>query len=198
MAVLAGVLAVSFPTEAQQKHAHTHGRMALDVAVGAQSITLTIESPLDGFSDSSMLRAPAEHKPVADMVARQNAAHQLFQPDAAARCKLSKVELNSTALGLRAKKNETHDHCHEHDDPRPDIDVVFTCAEAERPSSSTSSCSMLLSAAGTPARSSGTYRVPVLSSRFSRSVCWSRRPLRLLVRAAAPVRPRWKRQLGIV
>lgn len=143
MAVLAGVLAVGLPAAAQQPHAHTHGRMALDVAVDAQSITLTIESPLDGFLGFE--RAPrtvAERKRVADMVARLNAADQLFQPDATTECKLSKVELNSTALGLGAKKNETHDHGHnhakkdphghDHDDPHADIDinVVFACAKA--------------------------------------------------------------------
>lgn len=139
-AVLASLGALALPVAAQQ-HAHTHGRMSLDVAVDTQSITLAIESPLDGFLGFERApRTDAERKRVADLVARLNAADQLFQPDPVAGCKLSKVELTSAALGLGTKKEEAHDHGHGHsekgghghDDEHADIDidVVFTCAKA--------------------------------------------------------------------
>ena len=69
-------------------------------------------------------------------MARLNAADQLFQPDSAAGCKLSKVELASAALGLGVKKEEEHAHGHadghehEHEHADIDVDVVFACARA--------------------------------------------------------------------
>lgn len=143
IATLAVTAAMALSAAAQQQHAHTHGRLTLDVAVDGQTITLAIESPLNGFLGFE--RAPrtnAERKRVADMVARLNTADQLFQPDPAAGCKLSKVELTSTALDLGAKKEEEHGHSHagkdghDHDHDHAgehadiDIDVVFTCANA--------------------------------------------------------------------
>ncbi|MGJ7530662.1 DUF2796 domain-containing protein [Variovorax sp. GB1P17] len=143
MAVVAAMLAFTVPAGAQQ-HAHTHGRMALDVAVDAQSITLQIESPLDGFLGFERApRTDAERKRVSDMVARLNAAGQLFQPDPDAGCQLSKVELSSAVLGLGDVRKEDHGHAHKdahadkkgHDhgeDEHADIDVsiVFACAKA--------------------------------------------------------------------
>jgi len=143
ISALAAVLAVALPATAQQ-HAHTHGRLALDVAVDAQSITLQIESPLDGFLGFERApRTDAERKRVSDMVARLNAADQLFQPDPEAGCQLSKVALSSAVLGLGDAKKEDHGHDHQHshadkkghdhaEDEHADIDVniVFACAKA--------------------------------------------------------------------
>lgn len=138
-AVIVGFLIVIPPATAQQ-HAHTHGRMTLDVAVDVQSIALAIESPLESFLGFERApRTDAEHKRVADMVAHLNAADQLFQPDPAAACKLSKVELTSSALGLGTKKEEVYRHSHdeEHGHDHTDdehaninVDIVFTCARA--------------------------------------------------------------------
>lgn len=135
-----GAWAFALPVAAQQ-HAHAHGRMALDVAVDAQSITLAIESPLDGFLGFE--RAPrndSERKRVADMVARLKAADQLFQPDPTAGCKLSKVSLDSAVLGLgdarKAVEDErgpTHAGKVPHAEDKHadiDVDIVFTCVKA--------------------------------------------------------------------
>jgi hypothetical protein len=111
----------------------------MDVAIDAQTLTLTIESPLDGFLGFE--RAPrndAERKRVSDMVARLNAADRLFLPDPAAACTLSKVTLNSAVLGLGdAKKagDQGHDgkqsHAHDKDEHADiDIDIVFNCTQA--------------------------------------------------------------------
>lgn len=141
IAVTIGSLTATLPATAQQ-HAHTHGRMTLDVAVDVQSIALAIESPLESFLGFERApRTDTEHKGVADMVAHLNAADQLFQPDPAAACKLSKVDLTSSALGLGTKKEEVHPHSHGDDDEKRhdhtddehaniNVDIVFTCARA--------------------------------------------------------------------
>jgi hypothetical protein len=138
LALLATASALTLPVLAQQ-HAHTHGRLSMDVAVDAQTLTLTIESPLDGFLGFERApRTDAERKRVSDMVARLNAADQLFQPDPAAACTLSTVTLNSAVLGLGdAKKAGDHGHddqkghAHAEDEHADiDIDIVFHCAQA--------------------------------------------------------------------
>ncbi|MFO6419151.1 DUF2796 domain-containing protein [Hylemonella sp. W303a] len=142
--VLAALSAL--PALAQQ-HAHTHGRMTLDVAVDEKTLTLEIESPLDGFLGFERApRTDAERKRVSDMVARLNAAQQLFVPDPAAECTLATVTMESAALGLgEPKKDGEHAKAHDHDDKkRPDgkkghaedehadidVDIVFNCAKA--------------------------------------------------------------------
>ncbi len=124
-----GALAVALPAVAQQ-HAHTHGHMNLDVAVDAQTITLALESPLEGFLGFERApRTDAERKRVADLQARLKAADQLFQPDPAGGCRLSKVAIESAVLGFsNGGKKEEHDHNHadsEHADI--DVNIVFAC-----------------------------------------------------------------------
>lgn len=137
--VIAGFL-IAIPPATAQQHAHTHGHMTLDVAVDVQSIVLAVESPLESFLGFERApRTDAEHKRVADMIAHLNAANQLFQPDPAAACKLSKVELTSSALSLGTKEEEvyrhSHDEKHRHDHTDDEhaninVDIVFTCARA--------------------------------------------------------------------
>ncbi len=142
----AAILALTLTTFASanaQQHAHTHGHMQLDVAVDTHSLTLQIESPLDNFL--GIERAPrndAERQRVSDMVARLNAADELFHPDPSAGCKLSKVDIHAAVLGLPGADAAEHDHDHGHghddaahadaDDEHADIDVsvVFACAQA--------------------------------------------------------------------
>lgn len=124
---LALVLAATALSAAGHPHAHTHGLMALDVAVDAQTLTLAMSSPLDSFLGFE--RAPRtedERQRVADMVARLQAADQLFQPDAAAGCKLTQVDLASAALGLGKVQGQREKA--EHADIA--VDIVFTCANA--------------------------------------------------------------------
>lgn len=121
------VLAATALSAAAHPQAHTHGLMTLDVAVDARSITLAIAAPLDSFLGFERApRSAAERQRVADMVARLKAADQLFEPDAAAACQLSRVDLESAALGLGAA------HGHGEKDEHGDIavDIVFTCAQA--------------------------------------------------------------------
>lgn len=133
------VLAASTFAFAQQ-HAHTHGLLSLDAAVDARSITLQMEVPLDNFLGFERApRTEAERRTVADMVARLNAADQLFLPDPAAQCNLSKVDLDSAVLGLGEKAKpaaatstaapgKPGKQPEEHADI--DVSIVFTCAKA--------------------------------------------------------------------
>ncbi|MBP6853002.1 MAG: DUF2796 domain-containing protein [Rhodoferax sp.] len=124
-----------------QQHAHTHGRLALDVAVDAQNITLGMEAPLDnllGFERAP--RTDAERKRVAEMVRRLNAADKLFIPDASAECRLSSVTLESQVLGLGTAGSPTgamaepRSNAENSHDDHADIDVaiVFSCTNAAR------------------------------------------------------------------
>lgn len=137
---LACAAAWTIPAAAHQQHAHTHGRLSLDVAMDAQSITLLMESPLDSFLGFE--RAPRndmERKRVAQLVAQWNTADRLLEPAPAAGCRLAKVELVSEVLGLGKEHDHSHankaaGHQHQPDaDGHGDIsiEVVFTCAKAE-------------------------------------------------------------------
>jgi hypothetical protein len=124
-----------------QQHAHTHGRLALDVTVDAQNLTLSMEAPLDnllGFERAP--RTDAERKRVAEMIRRLNAADKLFLPDPRAECRLSSVTLESRVLGLgtvgipTGAMAETRGNVAIAHDDHADIDVaiVFSCANAAR------------------------------------------------------------------
>ncbi|MFT3803883.1 MAG: DUF2796 domain-containing protein [Burkholderiaceae bacterium] len=155
LASLVGTLALCAQPAAAQQHAHTHGRMALDVAIDARSITLAIEAPLDGFLGFERApRTDAERGRVADMLARLKAADRLFRPDPAAKCGLTKVGIDSPVLGPDDAGGEhqehqehqeehgehgehaghdEHDHRHAPADGGHadlDVDIVFTCADA--------------------------------------------------------------------
>jgi hypothetical protein len=125
-----------------QQHAHTHGRLALNAAVDAQSITIQMEVPLDNFLGFERApRTDAERKLAADMVTRLQAADTLFSPDPRAECKLSKVDLESAVLGLGEKAKPAPAPAQgapakagkapeEHADI--DVSIRFTCAKASQ------------------------------------------------------------------
>jgi len=80
---------------------HVHGTAKLDVAVEDRKVTLDLDSPLDnllGFEHPP--RTDAERQLSASLVARLRAADTLFKIDPAAHCRLTRVELASTALDL--------------------------------------------------------------------------------------------------
>ncbi len=139
--LLAIALAASLPAQADQA-AHTHGRLALDVAIDAGSITIAMEAPLDNFLGFERApRTDAERRQVADLVARLRRADTLFVPDPAAGCRLSGVTLESQALGLddgaasqqAGAAKDTHEKHEEHEE-HADIDARFTfaCTKAEQ------------------------------------------------------------------
>ena len=122
-----------------QPQAHTHGLLALDVAIDAQSLTLSMEAPLDNFLGFERApRTDAERKSVAALVRRLNAADTLFIPDPKAECRLSSVTLESKVLGLGAAEKPaagasvaTAKAPVAHDDHADiDVSIVFSCAKA--------------------------------------------------------------------
>lgn len=129
------LLAAGGAANAQQQ-AHTHGRIALDVAVTAQSITLEMEAPLDNFLGFERApRTDAERRQVAAMVARLKAADTLFIPDPKAGCTLSQVKLDSAVLAIGdsaapapAAAAKAGKDTVEHADI--DIAITFTCTKA--------------------------------------------------------------------
>lgn len=107
LALSAALLSAGAAAGAQGQHAHTHGRLSIDVAVDAGSITISVESPLDnllGFERAP--RNEAERKLLAEVLARLQAADRLFVPDPAAQCRLAKVSLVSATLGIGADGGE--------------------------------------------------------------------------------------------
>ena len=101
------------PAAAQPaQHAHVHGQLKLDVAVDVQTLTVSIDSPLDnivGFERAP--RTDAERKTAQQAVAQLRAADKLFGIDPAADCKLGQVDLDAPVLGLgQAKAGEPAGH----------------------------------------------------------------------------------------
>jgi len=139
LALAAAVLLASGLALAQQ-HAHSHGRLAMNVSVDAQSIGIQLEVPLDNFLGFE--RAPrndAERKRVGDMVSRLQAADSLFLIDPRAECKLAQVVLESEVLGLAPDApagqapapTTTAAGKHTHDDHAEiEVSVRFDCAKA--------------------------------------------------------------------
>lgn len=138
-ALLAATLCVASLSQAQQ-HAHSHGQMAMNVAVDAQTITIGLDVPLDNFLGFERApRTDAERRRVADTVARLRAADGLFQIDPRAGCSLSRVALESQVLGLdpaapagqAAAKAGAHQHG---DDAHADIavSITFACPKADQ------------------------------------------------------------------
>lgn len=101
LATAALLAAVGSATLAHEHAAHVHGQLQLGVAVDANTLTLTLDSPLDslvGFERAP--RTGAERKTVQAAVAKLRAADTLFLIDPAAGCKLKQVDLEAPVLGL--------------------------------------------------------------------------------------------------
>jgi hypothetical protein len=141
--LLAIGLAAGLPAHAQQQ-AHTHGRLALDVAVDARAITISMEAPLDNFLGFERApRTAAERRQVAELVARLNNAATLFIPDPAAGCRLDAVALESEVLDLPESDTDSHGHTDadadadthtESHEGHADIDArfTFTCTDGNQ------------------------------------------------------------------
>ena len=112
-----------------QGHAHAHGVAKLDIAVDAKQIVVQFETPLDnlvGFERAP--RTDAERKAAADVLARLRSPDKgspLFVADAAARCALSKADLQAPVLEPGAKSAAKDEHA--------DLDASyeFICAKPQ-------------------------------------------------------------------
>jgi Protein of unknown function (DUF2796) len=124
---LALLLAAPLGTLAQG-HAHVHGVAKMDIAVETKKITISLETPLDnlvGFERAP--RTDSERQRANEAVARLRAGDALFKFDPAAACRMTSVELSSTALKL-GKPEATPKDGH----AELDAEWQFDCADAGR------------------------------------------------------------------
>lgn len=107
---LLAALACALPAWAGK--AHEHGVARLDVAMDGTTLTIALDTPLDGLLGFE--RAPrneTEQRAAAQAVATLRAADKLFGFDAAAGCALTTVTLESAPLKLgsaTAAKDDGH------------------------------------------------------------------------------------------
>lgn len=109
---------------AEPVHAHIHGAVQLDVAVDGQTLTLTLEAPLDsvlGFERAP--RTAAEKQTAQDALAALRASGPLFTPDPAAGCVFKSATADSEALQPGAKAGEHADL---------DATAEFTCTKPQQ------------------------------------------------------------------
>ena len=137
---LLALLFVAFTSAHAEQKPHTHGRMALDVAVDTQSITISMEAPLDNFLGFERApRTEAERKQVDALVTQLNAADSLFVVNPESGCTLSNVTLQSEALGLGATKpgvmttaSSSNDNAHGAGHADIDATFLFACPHADQ------------------------------------------------------------------
>lgn len=104
--------------------AHEHGAARLDVALDGSTLTLILETPLDGLLGFERApRSDAERRAAEAAIATLRAADALFAIDPAAQCRAASVELSSAPLGLGGTAK---------DDGHGDLDgeFVFRCQAA--------------------------------------------------------------------
>jgi hypothetical protein len=79
--------------------AHVHGVAQLAVAVDGQTLSITIDAPLDGFTGFERApRTDAERKLAAEVLAKLKDAAALFKPDAAAGCTPTEASVDAPVL----------------------------------------------------------------------------------------------------
>jgi hypothetical protein len=109
------------------QHAHVHGVAKLGVAVQDQTVTISLESPLDsviGFEHRAS--TPAQKAMVDALRARMKAPQDLFRFDAAAACTFSKSEAESAIFQPAPANGAGEEHA--------DLDASFefTCAHPDK------------------------------------------------------------------
>lgn len=120
------MLAAGLAWPAWAGKAHEHGAARLDVALDGGTLTLALQTPLDGLLGFE--RAPrnaAEQRQADAAIATLRAADRLFAIDPAARCQLASVVLTSAPLKLGDAPPRPQDG---HADL--DGEFVFRCASA--------------------------------------------------------------------
>lgn len=127
-ALLAAVLLLALPV-AHAQHKHVHGEGRLDAVIDKETITLSLELPLDAAVGSE--RPPKNAKEKAALAAADKAlkdAAALFVPTPAARCTLQSAQVQVPFTGGDDRHGE---HAHEGEAHHADIEAgyVFRCAE---------------------------------------------------------------------
>ncbi len=97
------LLTLVFTAPAWAGKAHEHGAARLDVALEGTTLTIALDTPLDGLLGFERApRSEAERRAADQAVATLRAADKLFAIDPAARCALASVTLESAPLKLGA------------------------------------------------------------------------------------------------
>ncbi len=124
------LLAAGLATAAWAGKPHEHGAARLDLALDGGTLTIGLETPLDGLLGFEHApRGDAEKRTAEAAIATLRAADALFAIDPAASCKAASVELRSAPLGLgsaAAGKDAGKDG--DHGDL--DAEFVFRCRSA--------------------------------------------------------------------
>ena len=121
--LIVGALAIlPASASAHEPGAHVHGVAKLQVAVDGNTLTLSLESPLDNLLGFEHLpRSEKQKAAVRNMAERLNQAGKIFLPTPAAQCATVSVKLESPVLE-HATSGDGHNDL--------DGDFVFRC---ERP-----------------------------------------------------------------
>lgn len=131
--LVAATLALSALAAHAHGKAHVHGVVALDVAVEAGTLSVSLEAPLDsllGFERRP--RTDAERRAAAALVKQLQESQDLIKPPAAAQCGAPRISVNAQALepsapgspGAAAGSKDEHS----------DIEVTwsFTCSQPQQ------------------------------------------------------------------
>lgn len=106
------------------QHAHVHGTAKLDIAVQGQTVTISLESPLEsliGFEHRP--RSASERSAVASLQARMKAPRDLFRFNLEAGCSLVKAEAESAIFDPAPASVAADEHA--------DLDASFEFACAQ-------------------------------------------------------------------
>jgi len=120
MKTIALCLALATALPAWAGKAHEHGAARLDVAVDDGTLTIVLDTPLDGLLGFERApRSEAEKRAADQAVATLRAADKLFAIDPAARCTPASVALDSAPLKLGSAAPAK-------DDGHGDLEGTFT------------------------------------------------------------------------
>jgi hypothetical protein len=112
-----------------QGEPHVHGLVNLDVALEGQTLTMTLQAPVDtllGFEHRP--RTPAQRQAADTMIKRMNEGASLIRPNPAAKCTPAKSTVEAKALEAARPASGTLEDGH------ADLDASFefTCAQPDK------------------------------------------------------------------
>jgi hypothetical protein len=125
--VLMGFVAPAARAQAAHQHAHVHGAARIGVVVQGETVSITLESPLEsliGFEHRP--KTPAQQSAATALQTRMRDGTDLFRFDAAAACSLIKADARSAIFepAPAGAAAETHNDL--------DAGFEFRCASPER------------------------------------------------------------------
>lgn len=120
----------------EQRDAHVHGAIVVNIAVDEGRLTIGVEAPainVVGYEHAP--RTDADRKALADAQAWLRSGRGIVGVPAAAACRLQRVKLEQPDWTADTDhKHAGHDHDHDDDGAHSDFDAqfVYDCAAAEQ------------------------------------------------------------------